>query len=81
MTMGALRRYKQIEGEDISQLNGDTAKVGTLLYCCIASASAADGVEFTMTIDEFADRVSIAEVGEFAKVLTDDTAPKKKAKP
>ncbi len=78
MTMGALRRYKQIEGEDISKMNGDVAKVGTLLYCCIASASSADGVMFDVDIDDFADRVTVQQVGEFAKVLNDTGKAKKK---
>ena len=76
--MGAIRQYKNLEGEDISVMGNDVAKVSTLLYCCIASASRADGVEFGLTIDEFADRVDLSQITDFANTLAGDGKSKKK---
>lgn len=76
ITMGALRRYKSIEGEDVSKMGNDVAKVSTLLFCCVASACNADGIEFDMKIDDFADRISINQVAEFADAMS--VAPDKK---
>lgn len=82
ITMGALRRYKQIEGEDISQMGNDTAKVGTLLFCAVQSACKADGVPFDDDIDTFADRVDLTTIGDFANAITGAGEGKKKtAKP
>jgi hypothetical protein len=76
--MGAIRQYKNLEGEDISQMGNDVAKVSTLLYCCISSACRADGVEFGLTIDEFADRVDLSQITDFANTLSGDGKSKKK---
>lgn len=81
MTMGALRRYKQIEGEDISRIGNDVAKVGTLLFCCIKSACTADGIAFDYEIEDFADMVTVQQVGEFATVLSGEPEGKGKKKP
>lgn len=82
ITMGALRRYKQIEGEDISQMGNDTTKVGTLLFCAVQSACKADGVPFDYDIDTFADTVDLTKIAEFANLITDgDGSKKKTAKP
>ncbi len=59
VTMGALLRFKRETGKDASELGQtDVADLITLLWCCVASASKADGVEFGLGLMDFADLLS-----------------------
>ena len=56
VTMGAMLRFKRETGKDVSQIGkGNVADLVTFLWCCTASASKADGVEFGMGLVDFAD--------------------------
>lgn len=56
VTMGALLRFKNETGKDVAQMeSNDMAELIILLWCCVSSASKADGVEFGMTLMDFAD--------------------------
>ena len=58
VTMGALLRFKRETGRDVGQISqDDVSDLVILLWCCIASASKADGVEFGMSLMDFADRL------------------------
>lgn len=59
MTMGAMLRFKQQTGKEITELDANNfSDLCTLLYCCVASASAADGLQFNMSLMEFADALN-----------------------
>lgn len=56
ITMGALLRFKRETGKDVSEVSsGDVADMVILLWCCVVSACAADGVEFNLSLEAFAD--------------------------
>lgn len=56
MTMGALLRFKRETGKDVSEVkSSDVADTVILLWCCVVSACKADGVTFTLSLEEFAD--------------------------
>lgn len=56
ITMGAMLRFKQETDKDVSQMKpDDMGDLITLLWCCVASASKAEGVEFGMSLMDFAD--------------------------
>lgn len=58
ITMGAMLRFKRETGKDASQMDqSDIGDLVTFVWCCIASASKADGVEFGMELMDFADRL------------------------
>lgn len=58
MTMGAMRQFKRETGHDVSQLQtNDLDGLVMLVYCCVASACRADGADFSMDVDDFADRL------------------------
>lgn len=59
MTMGALLRFKQQTGKDVSEVNSkDVSDMVILLWCAVASACAADKVLFELSLEEFADSLS-----------------------
>lgn len=66
VTMGAMLRFRNETGHDVSAMrDGDTAELVTFLYCCVASACNADGVEFGFSLTDFADRLDPEMVTEF----------------
>jgi hypothetical protein len=66
ITFGAMVRYKQQTGEDISQVQqGDIASMALFVWCCVKSASNADGVPFEMSFEDFIDRLEPDAVNSF----------------
>lgn len=83
VTMGALLRYKRETGKDVSELDGDAADMLTLLWCCTASACNADGVEFGVDLETFADKLEPDALQKFTEAINGgaaDGAKKKTAK-
>lgn len=81
MTMGSLLRFKRKTGKEFSELtSGDAEMVVTLLYCIVAAASNADGVEFGMDLEEFADKLSMEDFTEATNSLFTPSEAEKKSK-
>lgn len=58
VTMGAMVRFKQESGRDVSGMSSEDVSDSVLfVYCCIKSACSADGVEFGMDFLDFADHL------------------------
>lgn len=58
-TMGAMLRFKRETGKEITEIDGSNfTDLCTYLYCCVASASAADGIPFDMSLMDFADALN-----------------------
>jgi len=65
MTNGAMLRFKHETGRDVSAMDGGMADDIILIWCCVASACVADGIEFNYSCEEFSDRVDIEELQSF----------------
>lgn len=77
VTMGALLRFKRETGHDVSTLNeGDVEELLTLLYLCVLSACKADGVDFELTLEEFADSLDAQEMNSFYASMASGTEKK-----
>lgn len=68
LTMGALRRYKQVTGTEAEAISG-AADLAVLMWCCTVSASNADGVDFDMSLEDFTDRLDMGSAGAFGAAL------------
>lgn len=71
-TMGAMLRFKRETGREVTDMTGGVSDLCTYLYCCVVSACMADGVEFGMGLDEFADNLSPADLQAWAEALADE---------
>jgi len=72
-TMGAMLRFKKETGKEVTELtNGSFSDLCTYLYCCVASASAADKVPFDLSLMEFADALSPEDMTAWAKQVQPD---------
>lgn len=70
MTMGAMLRFKNETGKEVLQVEEwGFSDLCTLLWCCIVSACKADGVEFSLSLMEFADGLAPDEVTQWADTI------------
>lgn len=78
VTMGAMRRFKRETGHDVSAMTAsDIDDMIVFFWACTASACAADGVEFGMTPDEFADSIDPEGMNDFYSAMDEGEAKKK----
>lgn len=73
-TMGAFLRFKRETGREATEITNDLTDLLTFLYCCTASASAADGLDFDLTLDDFADRITPDELNEWTAAMQSEAA-------
>lgn len=68
-TMGAMLRFKEETGKEINQMDGGFTDMCIYLWCCIKSAAARENKEFSLSVMEFADGVTPAEIQEWTALL------------
>lgn len=79
VTMGAMRRFRQMTGRDINTMKAtELDDVLAFMYCCLASTCNADGVDFDMSYELFCDNLEPDSFAAFNKVQTEDAGRKKK---
>lgn len=72
-TMGALLRFKRETGREVTEIDsGSVSDVLTYLWCCVASACNADGIDFDYSLDDFADRCNPDDVAAWSASLSED---------
>ena len=75
-TMGAMLRFKKETGKEVTELeNGAFSDMCAYLYCCVASACAADKVPFTMSLMDFADSLSPEAMTTWANAMQAESTP------
>lgn len=73
-TMGAMLRFKKETGKEVTELqNGSFSDLCAYLYCCVASACAADKVPFKMSLMDFADALSPEDMTLWAEQVQAQT--------
>jgi hypothetical protein len=74
-TMGAMLRFKKETGKEITEIKQDSfTDLCVYLYCCVASASAADGVPFSMSLMDFADALNPDDMSAWAASIQNTDA-------
>ena len=58
-TMGDMLRFKQETGKEVTEIDpGSFTDLCTYLWCCVKSASKAEGKDFNLSLIDFADNVT-----------------------
>lgn len=71
--MGAMLRFKQQTGKEITQIDpGSFTDLCTYLYCCVASAAKREGKAFDMALMDFADAISPEQMEQWNQALAPD---------
>ena len=77
MTMGAVRRFKNETGKEVSEIGGsDVSDLVTLIWCCVVSACNAKDIPFDMDLEKFADSMDLQTVNQFFKEDAEDDKKK-----
>ena len=62
--MGAILRFKQQMGYEVTAVKGESFKDNlTLLWCCVASACAREKIPFDLSPMEMADAITLEDFG------------------
>ena len=72
-TMGAMLRFKQETGREITEIDGSSfTDLCTYLWCCVVSASKREGKEFNMSLLDFADGIAPEDMAAWNEAITTD---------
>lgn len=72
--MGAMLRFKKETGKEVTELSQNSlSELCTYLFCCVASACAADKKSFKMSLLEFADALAPDALEQWAQDLAGNT--------
>lgn len=64
--MGAMTRFKNASGKDVSKLDqSDISELVLFIYCCVKSACNADKEPFDMDFETFADSMEPESMNAF----------------
>ena len=71
--MGAMLRFRQQTGRELTALQADSiTDVCTYLYCCVASAAKREGIEFTMSLMDFADAITPEDMLAWQQAVSEE---------
>lgn len=74
-TMGAMLRFKRETGKEVTDIQGnDFSEMVAWLWCCVASACNHDGVEFGMSLMDFADAMDPEQMSAWADAISVENA-------
>lgn len=68
LTLGAMRRFKEETGHDVSRIDG-AADMAVLVWCCCKSQCNAEGVDMPYSLEDFTDRLDMEAIGGFSALL------------
>ena len=73
LTMGAMLRFKQEYGKEATEIeDGNVSEMCALLWLSVKSSCSADGIEFDLSLINFADRLSRDDLTTWAAALSDE---------
>jgi len=75
-TMGAILRFKQETGKEVSEIDANAVSEQVICcWCCVRSACRREGVEFNYSLEDFADRMSFEDVVDWAAQIGESITP------
>jgi len=67
--MGAMLRFKNETGREVTEIDGGFSDLCTYLWCCVVSACKHDSVPFDLQLMDFADSIKPEEMSAWAESL------------
>lgn len=72
VTMGAMLLFKRETGHEATAIeDGALSDLITFVWCCTKSSCRADGVDFQLSLDDFADSIDVATAETVFQALND----------
>ncbi len=74
-TMGAMLRFKQETGKEITEIDpGSFSDLCAYLWCCVVSAAKREGRPFDMSLMDFADSINPEDMVEWGQAVSQGKA-------
>lgn len=81
MSMGTMLRFKRLTGREVGDIgSSDMEGMITLIYACAAATCNADGIEFGLSLEDFADNLDPDSFTEASLSLFGAASAEKKSK-
>ena len=72
-TMGAMLRFKQETGKEITEIDPSSfTELCTYLWCCVASAAKREGKVFNLSLMDFADAIMPEDMTAWGNSIMND---------
>lgn len=73
-TMGAMLRFKRETGREITEIEPNSfSDLCTYLWCCVKSASKREGIDFDMSLMDFADNIAPDDMAAWNDAISADS--------
>ena len=68
-TLGAMLKYQQVTGRDVSEMDGSLTDLFVFLWCCVFTACRHDGIAFNLTLEQFGDSLTPDDLQNWATTI------------
>ena len=68
-TMGAMLRFKNETGREVTDIDGGFSDLCTYLWCCVVSACKKDNIPFDLSLMDFADSIEPADMEAWSRAI------------
>ena len=74
-TAGAMLRFKEQTGREVTEIDSSSfTDLLTYLWCCVVAASKREGIDFGMSLMDFADNLTPEDMADWSQLITEPTA-------
>lgn len=71
-TMGAMLRFKKETGKEVTEIDVKSlSDLITYLWCCVVSGAKHEGMEFNLSLMDFADGLTSEDMSEWVQTVTE----------
>ena len=67
--MGAMLRFKNVTGREVTDIDGGFSDLCTYLWCCVVSACKKDNIPFDLSLMDFADSIEPADMNAWSQAI------------
>lgn len=73
-TMGAMMRFKEETGKEVTEIKTDSVtELCTYLWCCVKAGAKREGKKFNLSLMDFADALTPEELEEWVRTVGDES--------
>ncbi len=71
--MGAMLRFKNETGREVTDIDGGFSDLCTYLWCCVVSACKKDNIPFDLSLMDLADSIEPAEINAWSQAIQSES--------
>lgn len=71
--MGAMLRFRNETGREVTDIDGGFSDLCTYLWCCVVSACKKDNIPFDMPLMDFADNIEPEDMNAWSQAIQSES--------